>query len=284
MDHKYLFTAILATSCLVTTPAFAQEESAPTSQTDAIQTPVPSEADLNEAGPDTTEVAAVTETAAAPEIAPAYKTAADGSVCELHVWPTENYLGIKMGLLSGFGALGALADMESNKGKVTTIKGLMEDYLGPRVQMEELEKLAFTEKLKLDGYKVIVQEPSPSHEDTKKDPEIKAQAKAMNKTIKAKQRLTDSTAPCYAELFTTHIFYHKAMMYGSNLFTGWIFREFEGDKQTKLGKGQVKNPLEYFPPKVEEDIEKAKVELRDAYSKDFAEYVEKKVFKVKRKR
>jgi hypothetical protein len=36
--------------------------------------------------------------------------------------------------------------------------------------------------------------------------------------------------PCYAELITTHIFYHKAMMYGSNLFTGWIYREF-GAKQ-----------------------------------------------------
>lgn len=284
MGHNKLIAAVLATSCLAGTPAFAQEESAPVSQSDVVQTSDINEANLNGSESIATEAAAITEVVAAPEAAPIYKTAADGSVCELHVWPTENYLGIKMGLLSGFGALGALADMESNKDKVTTIKGLMEDYLGPRVQMEELEKLAFTEKLKLDGYKVIVQEPSPSHEDTKKDPEIKAKAKAMNKTIKAKQRLTDSTAPCYAELFTTHIFYHKAMMYGSNLFTGWIFREFEGDKQTKVGKGQVKNPLEYFPPKVEEDIEKAKVELRDAYAKDFAEYVEKKVFKVKRKR
>jgi hypothetical protein len=47
---------------------------------------------------------------------------------------------------------------------------------------------------------------------------------------------------------------------------------------TKISTGQVKNPLEYFPPKTEADVEKAKVELRDAYSKDFAEYVDKKVF------
>ena len=92
------------------------------------------------------------------------------------------------------------------------------------------------------------------------------------------------TAPCYAELFTTHIFYHKAMMYGSNLFTGWIYRDFDGDTQTKVGKGQVKNPLEYFPPKTEDIIDEAKLELRDAYSKNFPEYVEKKVFKVKRQR
>ncbi|GAB5487862.1 MAG: hypothetical protein Pars2KO_14320 [Parasphingorhabdus sp.] len=284
MGRKLFFTAVLATSVLAGAPAFAQDKPEPVTRADMIKPQEATGTNLSGPEPVSMKELIAPETEPAPEPVPVYKTAADGSACELHVWPTENYIGIKMGLLSGFGVVGALADMEANKGKVTTIKDLMEDYLGPRVQMEELEKLAFTEKLKLDGFKVIVQEPSPSHEDAKKDPEVKAKAKAMNKTIKAKQRLTDSTAPCYAELFTTHIFYHKAMMYGSNLFTGWIFREFDGDKQIKVGKGQVKNPLEYFPPKVEEDVEKAKVELRDAYSKDFTEYVEKKVFKVKRKR
>lgn len=226
------------------------------------------------------EAASVSEVPVAPE--PSYKLAADGSVCELHVWPTENYIGINTGLLSGFGIVGALADQAAHKNRVATVKDLMKDYLGPEVQMEELNKLGINETLKLDGYKIIVQEPTPFNEDAKKDPELKAKIKAMNKTIKDKKRLTDSTAPCYAELTTTHIFYHKAMMYGSNLFTGWIYREFDGDTQTKIGKGQVKNPLEYFPPKTEDDIEKAQIELRDAYAKDFAEYVEKKVFKEKR--
>ena len=100
----------------------------------------------------------------------------------------------------------------------------------------------------------------------------------MNARIKAKQRLSDSTNPCYAELITTQIFYHKAMMYGSNLFTGWTYREF-GDQPlaTKIATGQVKNPLEDFPPKSDEKVEAAKAELRDAFSKDFVEYVQKKV-------
>ncbi len=56
-------------------------------------------------------------------------------------------------------------------------------------------------------------------------------------------------------------------------------RGFDGKPlATKVSTGQVKNPLEFFPPKTPEDIDKAKVELRDAYSKDFAEYVDKKVF------
>lgn len=199
--------------------------------------------------------------------------------CELHVWPTNNYLGFNSGLLSGFGVVGALADAAAHDGKVKTVKDLMREYLGPEVQMEELGKLGVAETLRLQGYRIIVEEPTPFNEDLKKDPALKAKAKAMNATVKAGKRLSDSKSSCYAELITTHIFYHKAMMYGSNLFTGWIYREF-GDKPlaTRVARGQVKNPLEDFPPKTPEKLEAAKLELRDAFSRDFAEYVQKKVF------
>ena len=202
----------------------------------------------------------------------------DAKPCELHVWPTENYIGIKMGLLSGFGAIGALADMESNKGKVLTIKDLMREYLGPDMQMAELEKLSYVEKLGLDPaqYEIILHEPTPFNEDVKKDKALKAEVKALNQKIKDGKRITDSTNACYAELITTHIFYHKAMMYGSNLFTGWAYRTFDGNTLTSEGKGQVKNPLEEFPPKDESMVEAAKLELRDAFARDFDEWVVKK--------
>lgn len=218
--------------------------------------------------------------AAAQETAPPAASAASGeaAACELHVWPTHNYLGFNSGLLSGFGALGALADMEAHKGKVKTVKELMADYLGPDAQMEELNRLGIAETLKLKGYRIVVEEPTPFNEDLKGNPALKAKTKAMNARIKAKRRLTDSNHPCYAELITTHIFYHKAMMYGSNLFTGWIFRDF-GDRPlaVRTATGHVKNPLEHFPPKSPDLVEAARAELRDAYAKDFAEYVRKKV-------
>jgi hypothetical protein len=201
------------------------------------------------------------------------------SECELRVWPTENYLGVNMGLLSGFGILGAVADHEVHKDKVQTVKDLMRDYLGPDVQLQELNRMGILKTLKLpENYRIVIEAPTPFNEDLKDNPELKAKVKAMNATIKAKKRLTDSKSKCYAELITTHIFYHKAMMYGSNLFTGWIYRDFK-DKPVAPANftGQVKNPLEDFPPKTAEDVEKAKVELRDAYSKDFLEYVDKKV-------
>jgi hypothetical protein len=124
----------------------------------------------------------------------------------------------------------------------------------------------------------VIEEPTPFNEDLKKDPALKGKVKAMNARIKSKQRLSSSTNPCYAELITTHIFYHKAMMYGSNLFTGWIYREFgNGPIATKTATGQVKNPLEAFPPQSAGQTDAAKAELADAFGKDFVEYVQKKV-------
>lgn len=222
--------------------------------------------------------AAAADALANMEAAAAAVEAAATKPCELHVWPTENYLGVQMGLLSGFGIVGALADQAAHKDRVTTVKDLMRDYLGPEVQLEELGKLDYMGQLKLDpaSYAVVIHEPTPFNEDLKDNPALKAEVKAMNAKIKAGQRLTASTTPCYAELITTHIFYHKAMMYGSNLFTGWQFRRFDGSKLTATGVGQVKNPLEHFPPKDATMIDAAKAELRDAYSRDFTEWVAKK--------
>lgn len=242
--------AMVAAATLLTAPLFGQDNVAPAA-----------------------DASAAVPAADAPAAAPAAE-------CELHVWPTENYLGVNMGLLSGFGLVGALADQEVHKDKVQTVKDLMRDYLGPQVQLEELNRIGLLKTLKLpDNYAVIVHEPTPFNEDVKKDPALKAKVKELNATIKAGKRLTPSQNKCYAELITTHIFYHKAMMYGSNLFTGWNYRNF-GDKMVlkKPATGQVKNPLEHFPPKDTAAVETAKVELRDAYSKDFVEYVDKKIF------
>lgn len=266
MKMHHVFGSIATLAVLSATPLAAQDleaaEAAVAEQaTDAVTTAVPEV-------PIATVIIPKAEMPAAEVSKP----------CELHVWPTENYLGVKMGLLSGFGIVGALADQAAHKKGVTTVKDLMREYLGPEIQLNELEKLDYMTQLGLsaDEYEVILQAPTPWNEDLKDNPELKAEVKAINKKIKRGERITDSTNPCYAELITTHIFYHKAMMYGSNLFTGWVFRKYDGDTVVIEGKGQVKNPLENFPPKEEAMVDAAKVELRDAYAKDFTEWIEKK--------
>ena len=268
MNLKMYRLGLMAGAMMFAAPVLAQDEEVPGVATQEIAATEQAAEQAGEA------VEAVDDTAAVvaePVVAP--------KPCELHVWPTENYLGMKMGLLSGFGAIGALIDHEAGKGKVTTIKDLMRDYLGPEMQMSQLESLDYVSMLGLDPakYEVILQEPTPWNEDLKEDPELKAKTKAFNKRLKTSERVTDSENACYAELIATHIFYHKAMMYGSNLFAGWVFREDQGGKMVTLGKGQVKNPLEEFPPKDETMIEIAQAELRDAYSKDWSEYIEKKL-------
>ncbi len=199
--------------------------------------------------------------------------------CELHVWPTEIYLGINMGLLSGLGPIGAVADVEAHKDRVATVKDLMKSWLGPDIQMEELAKADYKAKLGLAGHQVIMHPSLPTPEEAKTDPAIAEQRKATAAKIKAGQRLSDSKAACYAELVVDYIFYFKAMMHGSNLFANWIFRDFgpTGTKVVRMGNGQVKNPLEQFPSKTPDLIPAAKAELRDAFARDFAEYVAKKV-------
>ena len=215
--------------------------------------------------------------AAAPVAAPA-AAAASTSQCELHVWPTNNYLGMNTGLLSGFGLVGALADQAAHKDRVKTVKDLMRDYLGPDIQMEELNRIGLLSSLGLPAdTRIIVEEPTPFNEELKTNPELKAKTKLMNATFKAGKRLSASQSPCYSELVTSFIFYHKAMMYGSNLFTFWSFRNF-GDKPFAIStsSGMVKNPLENFPPKTQEMVDPAKVELRNAYVLDYREWLSKK--------
>lgn len=208
---------------------------------------------------------------------PLGSSAPDKEACELHVFPTENYIGFNSGLLSGFGPVGALADMEAHKGRIGTVKDLMKEYLGPEIQLAELEKVNYLQKLGVDGYRVIIEPPTPSGEAVKADPALKAKIKTLNADLKAGRRITTSTNPCYAEFLLVSVFYFKAMMYGSNLLVGTQFRDFSKGGAPIISIGAVKNPLEKFPPKTADMVEVAKAELRDAFAKDFLEWTEKKL-------
>lgn len=199
--------------------------------------------------------------------------------CELHIWPTVSYSGVNTGLLSGFGVIGAIADDASHKNRVATVKDLMAEFLPPDVQIAELEKVGLLQKLNLKDYQVIVHEPTPSAEAVKADEALKAATKIFNTKLKSNQRLTNSTADCYAEFILTDIFYHKAMMYGSNLFVSMTFRDFNNPNAVRRSFGAVKNPLEHFPPKSPEMADAAKAELLTAYAQDFIEWSEKKLLK-----
>lgn len=202
------------------------------------------------------------------------------AACELHIWPTENYVGQQMGGLGMFGGLvGAAIEQAANKGKTATLKDLMHDYLSPDAQVDALRTADVAGALGLAGYTIVIEPAVPSDAAAKADPAVKAAIRAMDATIRKGERLSGATTPCYAELVGGDILYVKKPMWGTNLFAGWTFRDFGRDGTTKLRSftGQVKIPLSVFPARTPDQAEAAKADLRNAYARDFAEYVEKKV-------
>lgn len=200
--------------------------------------------------------------------------------CELHIWPTENYLGMKMsGLGMMGGALGALIDHEATKGTVATVTQQMHDDLPPEAQVELLRSADVAASLGLAGYTIVVEPAVPSDAAGKADPAVKAALRAMDAKQRKGERLSAATTPCYAELVGDHIFYVKKPLVGTNLFVQWTFRDFgrDGGPKPRRFPGQVKNPLKAFPAGTPEQADAARADLRDAYAKGFVEYVAKKV-------
>lgn len=205
---------------------------------------------------------------------------AQAQTCELHIWPTENYRGMKMSGIGMFGgALGGLIDGAGNKGKVATITDLMHHDLSPEAQVEALRTADVAGTLGLAGYTIVVEPAVPSDAAAKADPAVKATLRTMQAKLGKGERLSAATTPCYAELVGGELFYVKKPLVGTNLFAKWTFRDFgrDGTAKPRSFPGQVKNPLAVFPARTPDQADAARADLRDAYAKGFAEYVAKKV-------
>lgn len=198
--------------------------------------------------------------------------------CELHIWPSEDHEGAQRGLLMGFGFIGAAADASMHAGKNRTIKASMRDYLSPEAQVEELRAADAARALGLSDYRIVVEQPISSKEAAKADATLKQRRNAMRASLNRSGRLSDSSAPCYAELIGTRLYYQKVPLYGSQLYTGWTLRDFgrNGAAKPMVSKGQVRNPPRDFPPKTPDMVAAAQSGLREAYRNGFLEWVRKK--------
>lgn len=177
--------------------------------------------------------------------------------CELHVFPTLEGQALTTGLLAGFGVIGAVADAAANKDRNISEAEYLKEALGPRLQIEALKSIDLVKELKLPPSQIIFETPIADRKVT----------------TKATNRLSSSTAPCYAELIVTQNFYTKKAIYGRSLNNRFIFKDFSGGKtKAKLVKGRGGNGLSYFPPKTTDETEAAEKELREVFAKNFIEY------------
>lgn len=229
-------TLNLAASCMIfaTLAAPAAAQEASTATTAAAQ--------------DTAAVVAAPVAAAPADPLPA---------CELHVFPTLEGQAMTTGWLSGFGIVGAVAEASANKDRNISEAEYLKEALGPRLQIQALKTVDVLAALKLPPSQIIFETPIADRKVT----------------TKATNRLSSSTAPCYAELIVTQNFYRKAAIYGRSLNNRFIFKDFRtGKTKTAMIKGRGGNGLNYFPPKTTDETEAAENELRDVFAKNFLEY------------
>lgn len=177
--------------------------------------------------------------------------------CELHIFPTLEGQALTTSLLSGFGVIGAVADAAANKDRNISEAEYLKEALGPRLQIEALTSIDLVNELKLQPSQIIFETPIADRKVT----------------TKATNRLSSSTAPCYAELIVTQNFYTKKAIYGRSLNNRFIFKDFNGGKtKAKLVKGRGGNGLSNFPPKTTDETEVAETELREVFAKNFVEF------------
>ena len=202
-----------------------------------------------------TALAQEASTLAAPATTEAAAPAAPA--CELHVFPTIEGQAQTTGWLSGFGIIGAVADASANKNRNVGDAAYLKEALGPAMQVDALKALDLAAALKLPASQVIFETPIADR----------------NVTTKAGNRLSASTAPCYAELIVTQNLYTKRAIYGRALNNRFIVKDFRtGKTKTDLQKGRGGNGLSLFPPKTTEEAEGAEKELRDVFTKNFLEF------------
>lgn len=198
-------------------------------------------------------------TAGAQAVAPAGVAAATAHqpTCELHVFPSLEGKAVTTGWLSGFGAIGAIADAAKNKNRNISEGDYLKEALGPEMQVEALKSIDLTTALKLPTSQIVYERPIADRKIT----------------TKASNRLSQSTAPCYAELIVTQNFYTKRAIYGRSLNNRFIFKDFrDGKTKAKLVKGRGGNGLSAFPPKTTDESEAAERDLRGAFTKNFQEF------------
>lgn len=181
-------------------------------------------------------------------------SAQDG--CELHVWPTIEGQAQNIGLLGP----GVLNQAINGKKNISNAE-YMREALSPRFQVEAFKTIDLAASVGMpEGTEVIYEQPIADRDIT----------------TKAKTRLTDSDAECYAELIVTQNLYQKKMIYGRSLNNRFIFKDFRGGlESTKMIKGRGGNGISEFPPETEEDQPKADADLRRAFLLNFEEYAKR---------
>lgn len=184
--------------------------------------------------------------------------AQDGAACELHVFTTVEGQAVTTGWLSGLGVIGAVAEAAANEDRNVSDADYLRDALGPRFQVAAFQTIDLASAVGLPAGTQVIYETPIADRDV---------------TTEVRTRLTESTAPCYAELIVTQNLYAKRAIYGRSLNNRFIFKDFRnGVTQAQMVRGRGGNGLSQFPPETPEGRDAADADLRQAFLANFNEY------------
>jgi hypothetical protein len=129
----------------------------------------------------------------------------DGPICELHVWPAQDFHAVQYGWTHGGTVDGS---MKGRKG----YKPLAYDTLSTARQVESLNARALAELLELPNFRTIIHA-----------------ASLPRSTIRnATERHAKEAPECYAELVVDSVVFQKNILGGNGLNVLFRFRQFAG--------------------------------------------------------
>jgi hypothetical protein len=169
--------------------------------------------------------------------------------CEFHAWPGDGLMSVFHGWLHGGTVNGQI---QGRPGYPT----VPPDPLSPATQAEVLAETQPQRLLRHPDYRLIV------HEEALPSRTIRA----------ARNRLTESASPCYAELIVDDVVLQQDYVNGSKLKILFRYRDFGPSIFPDSFATWVEVPLAAFPPRGPEQLNAALAEIRQAFRQNIGRF------------
>lgn len=169
--------------------------------------------------------------------------------CELHVWPARATNSVTAGVLSNFGPIGAYADLESNRDATLHDQLALIETLTPPIQAQTMVSVDLPQLLGLGQVRLIFQ---GGNFEPRSVP-------------KQRSRMSQSTAPCYAELIVSLNEFRKSAVRGRSLKTQLTFKDFRGGR-VRIVTANEASAVRNFPAQTPEQAAQARQGISDAFA------------------
>ena len=200
---------------------------------------------------------------AAPATAsPRYAPPAQRVACELHVWPVGKFKAYSSGWSEVLGGGALAAALDHGKSEPKSVKAVLKETMGGDTQASLLRELDLPSLLDASEVTVIPHE-------------VPTDPAAFDRIA---GRRSDSASPCYIELIVTKMFFQEAATIAPSLRVHFTLRRFDpGRTAPVVTKGNMAQRLSRVPAADRSGPELARYRFREAYKRDFAEFINEEV-------